>query len=157
MNDYPNLLEVLNRYGNMLVNLYKERVPVASGLLRDTASYRVSVNGKIYAIELNLQDYWINIEQGRQPGKFPPIDSISEWVQVKNIMPEQGDLPSPPSIPQLNYLISRSIAENGIPARPILEESVSELLDGLYRDIQDAIVSDIQSYILNDLFNQYTK
>ena len=45
---------------------------------------------------------------GRKPGKFPPIESIQQWIRDKKITPT-GDI----SERQLAFLIARKIAAHG--------------------------------------------
>ena len=65
------------------------------------------------------------MENGRQPGKFPPLDVIKQWIQIKPVIPNirNGKLPT---LDQLTFLISRSIARNGIPPKNYLASTLME-------------------------------
>lgn len=62
---------------------------------------------------IKARDYWKYVENGRRPGKFPPIDKIEKWIKVKPVKPIAVNGRTP-STRQLAFLIARSIATNGI-------------------------------------------
>lgn len=148
---FEKTIEVLNRYGELLVNDYTDRLDsegiTASGKLRDSVRYIVSSNDTELELNLSLEDYWYYVENGRKAGKFPPIDKILSWIKAKPIIPDDryGRLPTEQ---QLAFLISRSIAENGIEARKPLHNSIQDVLGGdFYTDLDNAITEDISNMI----------
>lgn len=94
-----------------------------------------SIEGRI-----NIEDYWIYVENGRRPGKFPPPDAILDFVHEKNIQPykQNGKLPTEN---QLAFLISRSISQNGIKAGNQMQEALSNTPT---RVIEEAVNKDIE-------------
>lgn len=92
----------------------------ASGNLQNV-DFDVEINNGTYCISLILQDYWKYVEQGRQPGKFPNIGKIQEWIQIKPILPRRMVNGKLPTEKQLVFMIGKSIKENGIPAKPALD------------------------------------
>lgn len=137
---------VLSQCGEELINTYRSKLSEygknASGLLGNSLNCFVRADGTLYELYLSIQDYWKYIEYGRDPGKFPPLDAIKRWIQIKPVLPNpvNGKLPT---IDQLSFLIGRKIEREGIESTPILSETldtVSENLDSqLSERVDDAI------------------
>lgn len=85
-------------------------------------------------IDLHLEDYYQWVEEGRKPGKMPPVKSILDWVKAKPILPRPfgGKLPSQES---LAFLIARSIGKNGTKPQHILGDT----LDSMDKHIDDKL------------------
>lgn len=124
-----NIQRVLEALGDQIIDVYRRKLyeggTNATGLLGNSLSCIVKTEDGIYDLYLSLQDYWKYVENGRQPGKFPPMDVIKQWIQVKPVIPDArtGKLPT---IDQLTFLISRSIAINGIQPKNYLENTLRE-------------------------------
>ena len=90
----------------------------ASGNLSETAKAFGKVEGSSlnkyeYQIIFDLADYWYYVENGRRPGKRPPISAIEQWIQDKGIAPHPRANGSIPSTKQLAFAISNKIAIEG--------------------------------------------
>lgn len=124
-----NIQRVLEALGDQIIDVYRRKLfdggTNATGLLGNSLSCIVKTENGIYDLYLSLQDYWKYVENGRQPGKFPPLDAIKQWIQAKPVIPDArtGKLPT---LEQLTFLISRSIANNGIPAKNYLTDTIRE-------------------------------
>jgi hypothetical protein len=107
----------------------------------------VVVGDQAYEVSLTLQEYWKYIESGRQPGKFPPVKALLDWISVKPIIPRpdaDGRIPTPK---QLSFLIGRKIKEEGIKPFPALETTKEEL-DKIYHEkLSAALGHDVSNYI----------
>lgn len=74
----------------------------ASGNLSETAKAYTKVEGSSlgkyeYQVIFDLADYWIYVENGRRPGKRPPISAIEKWIADKGLAPHpqsNGKIPS---------------------------------------------------------------
>ena len=140
-----NIQRVLEALGDQITDVYRRKLydgnSNASGLLGNSLSCIVKTEDGIYDLYISIQDYWKYVEYGRSPGKFPPIDAIRQWIQVKPVIPNirNGKLPT---IDQLTFLISRSIARNGIPAKNYLGDTLKEFhydpqfIEAINRDIE---------------------
>lgn len=139
--------KVLEKMGNALVKIYKQNLfeadAIASGELFQSIEKSITINGNNFTLSLSLEEYWKNIEYGRKAGKFPPINKIAEWIKIKPILPRPMANGKLPTAEQLTFLISRSIAENGIKPRPLLQDRVDNVNLVFWRDIEDAIVKDL--------------
>lgn len=77
----------------------------SSGKWEDSVDVRVDrLKGTVYA-----EDYTQQLATGREPGKFPPISSIEQWIIDKGIQPLDESL----TISSLAFLIARKIAREG--------------------------------------------
>lgn len=71
---------------------YMGRPAIASGNLYNSIDYDVQVNGGVWSLVIEYADYgkWVN--NGRNPGKFPPKAAIEKWVRLKGL-PEKAVWP----------------------------------------------------------------
>lgn len=149
-NLFPNLEEVLSRFGEKIVNHYRETLKqegaIATGKLYDSVSYEVSSNSGSFILSVSLLDYARYVENGRRPGKFPPPNVIRDWIRVKNIAPRpvNGKLPTQE---QLAYLIGRHISKFGIAPSHYLVDSMGEAWMELETEIDKAVMKDLEDNI----------
>ena len=52
---------------------------------RLSKSLKSSVQRQKLVIE--MAEYGLYVDEGRRPGKFPPVDKIKEWIKSKPIKP----------------------------------------------------------------------
>lgn len=173
---WKHLHRVLNAFGKELVEVYirniEERGINASKHLAESAKYEVFVGDRQMGVDINLAEYWKYVEYGRRAGKFPPLDSIEQWIKVKGIQPmtrtqasvkrwtqHRGSIRrndgSVPSIRSLAYLIGRKIAEEGVQPRPILTTAIDEVYKRFEEALENAITEDIKvdvDIILEELY-----
>lgn len=157
---WDNLQMVLGEIGTEIRNLYQDKLirddKIASGDLLNSIDYRVQYDDRSIWIELHLEDYYKWVENGREPGKFPPQEAILEWVKVKPVIPDgrNGDLPTEK---ELVFLISRKIAKQGIEPGFELRETMRDLNDSIEDRIDDAIARDVEAgldILFSSFFNQ---
>ena len=124
-------LATLDEYAERAKELYKRKLTDkginASYKLLNSVETVVRRNDDEFTVTINLEDYWIYVENGRKPGRFPPIDKILEWIRVKPVTPYSDSRGRLPTEEQLAFLISRKIAEQGTEGRKVLFETVDEL------------------------------
>ena len=101
------------------------------------------VNGT-FECSLSLAPHWKYVENGRRPGKFPPIDNILDWVKAKPLLARPNRLDRKEITPkQLAFLVARKIATSGIQPGNQLEEAI----DIVYARWKDRIDAAITAYI----------
>lgn len=140
---------ILLKCGDELINKYREKLALynvnSSGLLGNTLTCFVNVEDGVYELNLQLQEYWKYIEEGREPGTFPNIDAIKNWIKIKPVIPNiyNGKLPT---LNQLTYLIGRKIEREGIEGKHILKESINEneVIGNLNEQLSDLITKDVE-------------
>ena len=154
---WDNLRRVLGEIANEIRNEYQDKLirddKIASGHLLNSIEYEVVTDDRSITVNLSLADYYKWVEEGREPGSFPPPDAILEWIKVKPVLPDgrSGRLPTEQ---QLAYLIGRKIAEEGIEPGYQLRDTMKDLADDMDDRINEAISLDI-SNSLDVLFTTY--
>ena len=153
--DFKHTMKALNDFGNFIITNYKSQLEAEqmnNGDLYKTISYSVSTVSSGWVISVSLADYWKYIEYGRRPGKMPPVSAIENWINVKQIVPHSMTLKSGktviPTIPQLSFLIARSIGQRGIPPKPLFKNSFEAAKQQFIQVIKDAITQDIKENLL---------
>ena len=155
-NDFKHTMKALNDFGNFIITNYKSQLEAEqmnNGELYRTISYSVSTVNSGWVISVSLADYWKYIENGRRAGaKMPPVSAIENWINVKQIVPHSMTLKSGktvvPTIPQLSFLIARSISQRGIPPKPLFKNSFEAAKQQFIQVIKDAITQDIKENLI---------
>ena len=153
--DFKHTMKALNDFGNFIITTYKSQLEAEqmnNGELYRTISYSVSTGTGGWVISVSLADYWKYVEYGRRPGKMPPVSAIENWINVKQIIPHSMTLKSGktviPTIPQLSFLIARSIGRRGIPPKPLFKNSFEAAKQQFIQVIKDAITQDIKESLV---------
>ena len=145
MIEFKHLQEALAQYAKAIEDQYKTNLEQsgrrATGNLITSINTKVDVNGSLFEIELQLEDYWKYVEQGRGAGKFPPVDKIIEWIRVKPILPYPDSRGKLPTENQLAFLIGRKIANEGFEGTNDLEHTMQEV--NYEQIIEEALDQDI--------------
>ena len=125
--NWLHLEEVLREYEAYLLEASKRNMP-SYYELRNNIKFNLQVGDNFYEIVFAAPQYWKWAEDGRRPGKMPPVSAIADWVTRRKIAPysnKNGKLPS----------------TNGI---HFLEKSVTEAENYFVSKISDAITEDIK-------------
>lgn len=139
--EYKHLTEILNRVGTELRDKYKEKIKngaFATGKLYNSINYKISISDTTVKLSLLMEDYWINVENGRVVGKkMPPLSVIRKWMVTRSIPDNKGTA----------YLIARKISEKGIKAKPYLRNTYNEVMPNYKVEITNALKKDIKNAI----------
>ena len=153
--EFRHTMKALNDFGNFIITTYKSQLEAEqmnNGELYRTISYSVSTGTGGWVISVSLADYWKYVEYGRRPGKMPPVSAIENWINVKQIIPHSMTLKSGktviPTIPQLSFLIARSIGRRGIAPKPQFQKSFEAAKQQFMQVIKDAITQDIKENLI---------
>ena len=153
--DFKHTMKALNDFGKVIIDNYKSQLEAEqmnNGELYKTISYSVSTGTGGWVISVSLADYWKYVEYGRRPGKMPPVSAIENWINVKQIIPHSMTLKSGktviPTIPQLSFLIARSIGRRGIAPKPLFQKSFEAAKQQFMQVIKDAILADIKESLI---------
>lgn len=149
--EWRNLKEALEMYGEVLAEAYREQIAdtnaFASGKLFDSVRHIVEVNDTTIELSLSLEEYWKWVEEGRAPGKFPPLNKIEDWIRIKPIAPYPDAKGKVPSNEQLAFLIGRKIARKGTEGKHLLDNALENTQDWMEL-IDEAISKDIDEELL---------
>lgn len=154
--EFKHTMKALSDFGQFIVDNYKSQLEAEhmnNGELYKTISYSVSTVNSGWVISVSLADYWKYIENGRRAGaKMPPLPAIENWIRVKQIIPHSMTLKSGktviPTIPQLSFLIARSISQRGIPPKPLFKNSFEAAKKQFIEVIKEAITQDIKENLI---------
>lgn len=141
--EYTNLIKVLEVIGAEVRDKYKDKIKTgayATGKLYNSVQYKINITETAVKLSLNLEDYWINVENGRAAGKkMPPVSVIRKWMLNKGIPDKNG----------LAYLISRKISKRGIKPKPYLKQVKNDVIPNYLDDISKALTNDLKESIKN--------
>lgn len=143
-------LATLDEYAQKAEELYKRKLTDkeinASYKLLNSVETTVKRNDDEFTVTINLEDYWIYVENGRGPGKFPPVSKILDWIRCKPVIPYSDSRGRLPTEEQLAFLIARKIAEQGTEPKNVLAETITELNNYYLPKLQQALDRDFARF-----------
>jgi len=168
----PNFFAVVNDMAKRFVELMqsdyrmKRKVgrnftnAVASGTLEKSLAYRLQIKGSSINISVyakgKASQYFLARENGRKPGKQPPVDAILEWMRIKPIQlrdKESGKFKkSTESLKrQVAFLIARKIGRDGIKGWHAFDYAMENIWDEYEAKIVEAYGKDFSATLENQL------
>lgn len=162
--DFENLRAVLEDYGREVAEQYRTNMRnsgrPASGELENSIKTRVEVNGSTWEVLMDLKGYWKYIEygtKGRYTGnpnrKFPPLNEILKWVQIKPGLPRPAELTEE----QFARKIAGKIMYYGTKGSPDLQNATREVTNNWRARIGDALAKDATFFIRKYLVSEVNK
>lgn len=144
------ITSTISQLVDQIANLYRENLEPyrASGRLQDFTTH-ISINNSLFRIQFDIEDYWKYIENGRGPGKRPPISVIENWIKIKPIIPD-GRSGKIPDTRQLAYAIATKIGREGYKGHKPLHKT-------LYSDEADSLISAIKQEISLQIIKYITQ
>jgi hypothetical protein len=121
----------------MLIDKGKE----SSGTLVNSIRTSVRSDGSKAVIEVYAEDYLRFVDQGRAPGRFPPIDKIRSWVAIQGISEEAV------------FPIARKIATQGIQATPVVNPTIDKVLKDFLPVYEKELEKIAGAVLVNDVFS----
>jgi len=170
----PNFFAVVNDMAKRFVELMqsdyrmKRKVgrnftnAVASGTLEKSLKYRLQIKGSSINISVyakgKASQYFLARENGRKPGKQPPVDAILQWMRIKPIKlrdKESGKFKKPTEElkRQVAFLIARKIGRDGIKGWKAFDYAYENIWDEYKTKVIDAYGKDFGASLdgLNDI------
>jgi hypothetical protein len=170
----PNFFAVVNDMAKRFVELMqsdyrmKRKVgrnytnAVASGTLEKSLAYRLQIKGKSINISVyakgKASQYFLARENGRKPGKQPPVSAILDWMRLKPIKlrdKESGKFKkSTESLKQqVAFLIARKIGRDGIKGWHAFDYAMENIWEEYESKIVEAFGKDFGASLegLNDI------
>lgn len=131
--DLQNTIKYLENYGKNITSAYRSLSQY------NKVSFKVVRFGEIATLELNLGEYWKWIENGRKPGKMPPIDRLIKWVNKKGLRSNKR------SIRSIAFAIGKLIAKRGLKPKNYLKRS-SQSLPDFKQGLNEAFKKDLEIF-----------
>ena len=154
--NWNNLKKCLEEYSMYLLQASRNNMPTYYEL-KDKIKFVMNVNGNFYEIIFNAPAYWKYANDGRRPGKMPPINVIADWVKRRNITPyalKNGKLPTED---QLAFVIAKKIGRDGTTGIHFLEKSIDEQKsywdDKISEAISNDIIAELDSFFNNPIWS----
>ena len=146
--NFPHLEKVMQEYSMYLLNSTKSNLP-DTYRIKSKLSFIFEIDGNFYNIIFKAPEYFKWVENGRGPGKNPPIKAIEEWITIKHITPYPTAKGKLPTKKQLAFLISRAIGKEGTKATPTfaLSRSLDEDKSYWNEQIDRAVFEDVNDNI----------
>ena len=151
-NDLKPFLYVLEDYKKEFESLYKSKLEErrASGSLIKSIKTKYEVNGSVYEVSVDLENWWYWIEHGRKPtskGKHCPIEPIISWIRAKGIVPREKDGKLPTET-QLAYAIRHKIDTEGYSGGQYMQQTLDEINGKYTKLLQEALTKCVDSYVI---------
>ena len=150
--DLKPFIDVLEEYKKEFETLYKSKLEErrASGRLIKSIKTKYEVNGSVYEVSVDLENWWYWLEHGRKPtskGKHCPIEPIISWVRAKGIVPREinGKLPTET---QLAYAIRHKIDNEGYTGGQYMQQTLDEINGKYTKLLQEALTKCVDSYVI---------
>lgn len=132
----------------------KKRRAVASGLLKESLTYKVLNTPEGYKVKFfakgKASKYAMYVEYGRRPNKKrPPTEAIEKWIKQKPVrIRREGRIvkQTPELIAQTAYVMAKKIGEEGIPALNYFRDAI--------RDTREEMQAGISKKLVNKLIAQ---
>lgn len=168
----PNFFAVVNDMAKRFVELMqsdyrmKRKVgrnytnAVASGTLEKSLAYRLQIKGKSINISVyakgKASEYFLARENGRRPGKQPPVSAILDWMRLKPIKlrdKESGKFKKPTEAlkKQVAFLIARKIGRDGIKGWHAFDYAMENIWDEYEAQVVAAYQKDFTATLENQL------
>lgn len=154
--DLKPFIDVLEDYKKEFESLYKSKLEErrATGSLIKSVKTKYEVNGSVYEVSVDLENWWYWAEHGRKPtskGKHCPIEPIISWIRAKGIVPREkdGKLPMETQLKQLAYAIRHKIDTEGYTGGQYMQKTLDEINDKYTKLLQEALNKCVASYVIN--------
>lgn len=155
------LLDYSKKITEALKKSLKEHDSIASRKLLQSIAPSVKIFGTTYEMQIKMEDYWEYVDQGRPPGKQPPIEPIIRWLVTKSANKARSlknkrvqkafrskvrKQLKGNALRSSAYLIARSIGKKGTKGNFFASDVIHDetMLNNLKKDISAAIKKDFQ-------------
>ena len=144
--------KVLEKYKKILVNEFKKQLRAKPGptTVSNGSKLEKSIVGRKLpnrdGFVISMNEYAVNINQGRSAGKLPNMYKIQEWVSDnKTILGVKDATPS--KIKKVAFAIGKTIQERGIRPYRFIDIVIDKFEAKLTTDLVDAYRREIQERI----------
>ena len=149
-----HIRQIMDDVGRDLVDEIKNQLEQkgkdASGDLISSIHYQLVEKSDSIEVEILSLDYLKYVDQGRKPGKQPPVSKIVPWIQHKGIRmsSKSGKIMT---VEQAAFVIARSIGKKGIGPTNVVKNSIDMVYNRRKDDLKKASIEDIKSLTIKIL------
>ncbi len=141
------LTDLLNKVGSELTSEMKTRLKgsgkVNTGKLLNSIKYKVTEKKDSVELDFTMLEYGEWVDQGRKPGKQPPLDKIRKWCIQRGIPVKAA------------YPIARSIGKHGISPTYFFTTPLARRKAQISKQIEQVmrgeVVKSLEDYIKKNL------
>jgi len=144
--------EVLVKYKKILESELKRELKI--GIKKSGSRLEESIVVKkltgLDGIGVSMNEYGLNVNQGRRPGKMPgkpPMSNLRERIDRYGIKPKKRKDGRTPTIDQLVYLIGESIKKNGIQPTRFIDIVIDRVEPQMTLDLVNAYLRSINEQL----------
>jgi hypothetical protein len=146
---YKAVETVLTKYGESITAAIKSNLQnknsLSTGNLYNSIQFHISFFSQTVSLGILAEDYLKWVDQGRKPGKKPPLSEILQWVKTKRLaskgLPEKKIQGLPEKQKAIAFLIQKSIGLKGTKPKHVVADALKEAEKTLYIEIGTAINS----------------
>lgn len=154
---FNQLSDALRQVGGLVVRRLSQGLQednaIASGRLDKSITFRAFSQDSIVGVNIEMEDYWQYVDEGRKPGKMPPVSKIAQWLTYPNVKEKIGARDTD-NVEHLAYSIAKKIGTKGTKGNDFATNVFNSKLvnQEIPRLIEDSIGQDIE-LILDQAFN----
>lgn len=135
-----NTKAALSRYKTILESALKRQLNKPDSDLSKSIRAKRFSNAKVDRLNIFMNEYGLNVNYGRRPGRFPPPQKIRDWAK-KYLGLQDAKLK------RATYLISKKIAERGIEPTRFIDIVIDKFEPRITKDLASAYLKDIEQDI----------
>ena len=135
---------------NQIADIYRNKMDQA-GYDKNGELYNfkeiVEYKNNLFEVYFDLPLYFHFAENGRRPGKMPPVNKILQWIEFKHLVPRSNN-GRVPTTRQLAFAISKHIALHGTEGKHLFEKTLDDPnLDNLADKLVELITAEFEKEI----------
>jgi hypothetical protein len=148
--DFKNLEYELNQLGKESVKFLKDVLirnnKVATGDLINSIDYQVIEESNGFILNILANETFNFVDEGRRPGKQPPVKPILSWIRNKHIKFNKM------SDSQTAFIIARSIGKKGIKPLRLKKQLMNDFLDNRAKLLMTGAAQKDVQVMIDELF-----
>ena len=144
--------KVLENYKKILVNEFKKQLrakpqptTVSDGSKLEDSIVGRKIRGRD-GFEISMNEYALNVNQGRSAGKLPNLYNIQDWLRDNKTTLGINDA-TPSKIKKVAFAIGRNIQKRGIRPYRFIDVVIDKFESRMTMDLVDAYRREIQEEI----------
>ena len=137
---------------NQIADIYRKKMDAADyNKQGELYNFKWTTEWKdnLFEVYFDLPPYFHFAENGRRPGKMPPVNKILQWIEFKHLVPRSNN-GRVPTTKQLAFAISKHIALHGTEGKHLFEKTLDDPnLDNLADKLVELITTEFEKEIQN--------